>query len=247
MRPKDSSARRGARAAETRGIASLSQFTPRSKLSPRLQRFRAVIRKQGPNPYVDVPPPVSRAFSAWQRDGRICVVGRLNRAEIRATLVPIGRKGHRLYVNGGMRAAAGVAVGDTVTFALTATDPDEIRLPRDVAAESKRAGAAPAFAALSPSHRRQLLRYIDDARTPEGRHRRIAKAIDHVIRRKAPPAHLDRRARSGRARSAATSSSTATSGTPAGGTISRLSSSERRRSFAICSIAFARWSKPAVP
>jgi hypothetical protein len=135
---------------------------------------------------------VSRAFSAWQRDGRISVVGRLNRAEIRATLVPIGRKGHRLYVNGGMRAAAGVAVGDTVTFALTATDPDEIRLPRDVAAESKRAGATPAFAALSPSHRRQLLRYIDDARTPEGRQRRIAKAIDHVIGRKAPPARLDR-------------------------------------------------------
>jgi hypothetical protein len=157
-----------------------------------VQRFRALIRKQGPNSYVDVPLRVSRAFRDRQRDGRISVVGRLNRAEIRATLVPIGRKGHRLYVNGGMRAAAGVEVGDTVTFALTATDPDEIRLPKDVAAESKRAGAAPAFAALSPSHRRQVLRYIDDARTPESRQRRIAKAIHHVLGRKAPPARLDR-------------------------------------------------------
>jgi Bacteriocin-protection, YdeI or OmpD-Associated/Domain of unknown function (DUF1905)/Domain of unknown function (DUF5655) len=158
-----------------------------------VQRFRATIRKQGPNPYADVPERVSRAFSAWQRDGRISVVGRLNRAEIRATLVPIGRKGHRLYVNGGMRSAAGVEVGDTVTFELAATQPDDVRPPKDVAAELSRVpGARRAFAARSPSHRRQVLRYIDDARTPESRQRRIATAIDHVLGRKTPPARLDR-------------------------------------------------------
>ena len=84
-----------------------------------MQRFRARIRKQGVNPYVEVPARVSRALARWAQSGRVRVEGRLNRTPVRANLVPT-RQGHRLYVNGGMRAAAGVSVGDTATFALRA-------------------------------------------------------------------------------------------------------------------------------
>ncbi len=98
----------------------------------RAQRFRATIRRQGPNPYVDVPEAVSREFAAYARAGRVRFEGTLNKAAIRGTLIPVGRGRQRLYVNGGMRAAAGVAPGDTVSFELRATRPGTVRPPADV-------------------------------------------------------------------------------------------------------------------
>jgi hypothetical protein len=134
------------------------------------------------NPYVDVPPAVSRAFADFARGGRIVVTGTLNGAEVRASLVPVGNGRHRLFVNGGMRAASGVSVGDVATFELRATHPGVVRPPADVAkALRSRPEARRAFEALSPSHRRELLRYIDDARTAPTRERRIAATIDHVL------------------------------------------------------------------
>jgi hypothetical protein len=148
----------------------------------RPQRFRATIRKHGLNPYVDAPPAVSRALAAYAHAGRIGFEGRLNRTEVRGNLVPAGRGRHRLYVNGGMRSAAGVGVGDTVSFELRATSPGTVRPPADVAAVLRRVkGARAAFDALVPSHRRELLRYIDDARTPDTRRRRIDNTILHVV------------------------------------------------------------------
>jgi Bacteriocin-protection, YdeI or OmpD-Associated/Domain of unknown function (DUF1905)/Domain of unknown function (DUF5655) len=151
---------------------------------PADKRFRATIRRQGPNPYVDVPQAISRAFARHARAGRIRFDGKLNGAPIRGSLVPAGRGRHRLYVNGGMRAAAGVAAGDSVTFELRATAPDVVRLPADLARALARVqGARAAFDSLSPSYRSQLLRFIDDARTADVRRRRIAKTVDHVLGR----------------------------------------------------------------
>ena len=157
------------------------------------RRFRATIKKQGPNPYVEVPEGVSRALAEFARASRISVEGKLNGATVRATLVPAGKGRHRLYVNGGMRRAAGVGVGDTVSFELRGTSYDEVRPPEDVAgALLKVESAAAAFDALSPSHRRELLRYVDDARSLKTRQRRIQSTIEHVLggetpgKRKAP-------------------------------------------------------------
>ncbi len=167
--------------------------------SSRPRRFRAPIRRQGPNPYVDVPPAVSRAFAAHARAGRIHFVGTLEGAPVRGSLVPVGRGRHRLFVNGGMRSAAGVSVGDTVVFAIRAVPPGAVPLPADLAGALRRArGARAAFDARSPSYRRQLLRYIDDARTPETRRRRVERTVRHVLGKPAPAKirgeHLARRA-----------------------------------------------------
>lgn len=155
---------------------------PRQSAASSSRRFRATVRRQGVNPYVDVPLAVSRAFDRFARSGRIVVTGTLNGAEVRASLVPVGGGRHRLFVNGGMRAASGVGVGELASFDLRATHPSVVRPPPDVAtALRRRSDARRAFDALSPSHRRELLRYIDDARTQATRERRIAKTIDHVL------------------------------------------------------------------
>jgi hypothetical protein len=147
-----------------------------------VQAFRAVIRIDRSNPYVDIPARVSRAFAGSARGGRIHVVGKLGRTPIRATLTPVGGGGHRLYVNGGMRAAAGVGVGDTARFALRATGADEVPLPADLSAKLRRTPRArAAFNSMAASHRRELLRYVDDARTPDARRKRIDGAIRYAL------------------------------------------------------------------
>ena len=169
-------------------MGQILEETPSSSVQP--QRFQARIGKQGPNPYVDVPEEVSLAFAHHSRGGRVSVEGRLNEASIRATLVPVGKGRHRLYVNGGIRAAAGVAVGDTVSFELLSTAHTNVSVPEDLAdALDEVDGAREAFEAMSPSHRRELIRYVDDARTPSTRERRIGRSVDHALGK--PPA--DRR------------------------------------------------------
>ena len=169
-------------------MGHILEETPSSSVQP--QRFQARIGKQGPNPYVDVPEEVSLAFAHHSRGGRVSVEGRLNEASIRATLVPVGKGRHRLYVNGGIRAAAGVAVGDTVSFELLSTAHTNVSVPEDLAdALDEVDGAREAFEAMSPSHRRELIRYVDDARTPSTRERRIGRSVDHALGK--PPA--DRR------------------------------------------------------
>jgi len=147
-----------------------------------LQSFRARIRKEGVNPYVEVPERVSRAFAPRALAGRIRVEGRLRGVPIRATLIPVGAGRHRLYVNGGMRSAAGVDTGDVATFALRAVGSGTESLPRDLAKDLRgvRGGRA-AFDALPASRRRELLRYVDDARTAQGRAQRIGRAIENVL------------------------------------------------------------------
>jgi hypothetical protein len=150
-------------------------------------RFRAIVRRLGPNPYVDVPARVSRTFAPHARAGRIAVRGTLNAAPIRATLIPARRRRHRLFVNGGMRTAAGVSVGDTVSLALWPTPPDAVPLPPDLASALRREpGARAAFGALSAPHRLQLLRHINDPRTPATRRRRISDVIAHALARRTP-------------------------------------------------------------
>ncbi len=146
-----------------------------------LERFRATILKLGPNPYVDVPSRLSRAFASYARAGRITVHGRLNRTPIQATLIPARLGRYRLFINGGMRAAAGVSIGDRVSLTLQAVAPGSVRLPADlVAAMRKAPGTRAAFAALLASHRRELLRYIGDARTPANRRQRILRTLHHL-------------------------------------------------------------------
>ena len=122
------------------------------------QHFQATIGKQGPNPYVDVPERVSVAFAHHARGGRVSVEGRLNGTFIRTTLVPVGRGRHRLYVNGGMRAATGVVVGDTASFELRSTAHADVSVPEDLADALDGAdGAREAFEAMSPSHAASML------------------------------------------------------------------------------------------
>jgi uncharacterized protein YdeI (YjbR/CyaY-like superfamily) len=77
-----------------------------------------------------------------------------------------------------VRAAAGVEVGDVLTIDLE-RDEDErtVVVPRDLEAALDPATRA-TFADLSFTHRREYVRWIEEAKREDTRRRRVAKAIE---------------------------------------------------------------------
>jgi hypothetical protein len=79
------------------------------------------------------------------------------------------------------RAAAGIAAGDRITVALVLdAGPRQVEVPADLAAALDEAGVRAAFDRLPPSHRKEHVRAVEDAKKPETRARRIAKAVEAV-------------------------------------------------------------------
>ncbi len=142
--------------------------------------FRAVIDKDGVNAFVDVPVRVVRSFTPFAERGRVRVAGTIDGHPLHATIVPTKDAAHRLYVNGGMRAAAGVDVGDRVTLELRPLRADEVDVPEDLASALAKATLRRRFDALSVSHRRELLRSIEDARSAKNRTARIERTLSHL-------------------------------------------------------------------
>ena len=85
-----------------------------------------------------------------------------------------------LGVSAEVRSKAGVAGGDRVEVDLEVdTEPRDVAVPPDLrTALDQNAAAAAFFDGLAYSHRLRHVLSIEDAKTPETRQRRIAKAVE---------------------------------------------------------------------
>ncbi len=147
------------------------------------QTFEAVIYRVGQLRCVDVPSAVSVALSA---DGRTPVRVRVAGACEQSSLVPKRDGGHRLFLAAALRHAAGVDAGDRVELEV---QPDakggEPDLPDElVTALGRIAGGMEELLSRSPADRRQLVRFIAAARSPQARAGRVAKAVEMVMKGK---------------------------------------------------------------
>ena len=110
------------------------------------------------------------------------VRGTVNGAPYRSSLMKYSGVFH-MGVHKATLAKAGVGMGEDVDVVIardTAPLPND-RVPPDLAKALKaRKGAAEAFAALAPSHRREFVGWVKEAKTPETRSRRIAKVLASV-------------------------------------------------------------------
>ena len=145
-------------------------------------RFAARLRKVGVNLLVDVPLRVSRAFA---RKGTVPVQAVLPGAQGKGarsftqTLVPVGGGRHVLYVNGPMCRHAGVGEGDRLAVVLR---PDaKSRMPPMHPALGNALRDAPRrraeFEALTPSHRKEILRYLWALRSEAAIERNVARLM----------------------------------------------------------------------
>jgi hypothetical protein len=79
------------------------------------------------------------------------------------------------------REAAGLRAGDTVEVTLELeTAPRTTHIPDDLRAALANAGAEERFDALAFSKRKEFVRQVEDAKTPETRARRIEKIVTQM-------------------------------------------------------------------
>jgi bacteriocin resistance YdeI/OmpD-like protein/uncharacterized protein DUF1905 len=85
-------------------------------------------------------------------------------------------------LNKQVRAAAGVEAGDRVDVAMELdTEPRTVSVPADLrCALAVDPGAQAAFDRLSFTHRREYVEWVEEAKRPETRVRRIARTVEDV-------------------------------------------------------------------
>lgn len=123
------------------------------------------------------------------------VYGTRGRVPVRATfdgypyegsLTPLGDGHHALLVQKQIRRAVSKTIGDTVRVTLS-RDLAERRMtaPDDLAAALAEAPrAAQEFAKLSYSHQREYVRWLEGAKKPETRTRRLAETVERLLQGK---------------------------------------------------------------
>jgi len=142
----------------------------------RTHHFVAVIYKMWIMRCVSVPEEICRKLGLA---ARLPVVATIAGRPIRTTLVAASGGGYRLFLNGAMRKAAGVGVGDPVAVSLRVdTASREPIVPPDLARALRGAPRAKRyFENATPAKRREVVRYLDQPRSPEARARRLVKFI----------------------------------------------------------------------
>jgi hypothetical protein len=139
------------------------------------QRFRAVRRKgDGGGHLLEVPLDVRAVFG----EGRHPVRGTVNGTAFRTRVAVYGGKSY-LGFNREIRDAAGIGDGDEVEIALERDDaPREIDVPAAFAEALEAGGVRNEFDSLSFTHRKEYVRWIEEAKRDETRERRLAKAVE---------------------------------------------------------------------
>lgn len=112
--------------------------------------------------------------------GRIPVVASFDGVGYRGSIASMGGC-MALGVLKSIRGELGKGDGDAVTVTVERdTGERVVEVPADLAAALAEAGVREAFDGLSYSHRREHVNAINEAKRPETRARRIAKAVEMV-------------------------------------------------------------------
>jgi hypothetical protein len=145
-----------------------------------MRAFSTKIYKIGINPYVLIPPAVLKEIfkQANKTKGPIPVCGKLNGYLFIQTLVKYSGK-WRLYLNGPMRKAARIDVGDIATVKIEFDPrPREIEMHQKLkAALEKNKKAKTIFSQLPPSRQKEIIRYIGFLKSEEAVDKNVKRAI----------------------------------------------------------------------
>jgi hypothetical protein len=137
--------------------------------------FTTTLILNGNNVGIEVPEDVVLSFGAGKR---VPVIVTIAGYSYPSTIAVMGGQ-YLLPVAAEHRTAAGVAGGETHEVTLTHdTSHRDTPVPQDLAAALSAAGVGEKFAALAPSHRKEHVRSVTDAKTDATRQRRIEKVVE---------------------------------------------------------------------
>ena len=125
---------------------------------------------------IEIPFDVEVVFGAR----RVPVKAEINGVEYRGSIARMGGT-YMLGVPKIFREAAGIESGNRILVTIERdTDERVVDVPDDFAHALAAGGMRDRFDALTYTHRKEHVRAIDEAKAPETRARRIAKAIDMI-------------------------------------------------------------------
>ena len=140
-----------------------------------MPRFRAELKRRGPGNFVDIPFDPREVFG----EARPPVRGTVNGYPFRGRIAKYGGR-YMLGFRRELREGAGIAEGDTIDLDVELdTEPREVEVPPDLASALDDETRA-AFERMSYSHRKDYVDWITEAKRPETRERRVAKAIELI-------------------------------------------------------------------
>src|ERR1700731_4556491 len=151
--------------------------------------FSARIYKQWIMRCVDVPRDVSKSLRKLAGDNQkhIPVLGQVEGLPLKSTLSPRGGGSYRLHIHSNIWRKLRIDAGATVeVMLLLDSEPRDPVLPHDFAgglADAPRALAI--FNSLTPAFRRQIVRYVDQAKQASTREKRIRLILKRMLHRDA--------------------------------------------------------------
>ena len=146
--------------------------------------FNATIKIRGVNPYILVSGSRVRHIKpGWRKP--LPVLARINSKPAdgsRTNMMPAGNGSFYLYLNGDMRKASGTTVGDHVhveiSFDETYKSGPQHPMPRQFKKLlNENPQATKNWNALSPSRKKEVLRYFAQLKSPEAHARNFARAL----------------------------------------------------------------------
>ena len=140
--------------------------------------FTATIEEaRGGGALVAIPFDVREAYGTG---GQVKVKATFDGEPYRGSIAPMGSGRHVLGVTKAIREAIGKGVGDRVKVVVEPdSEPRTVEVPKDLAAALRKSAAAEkSFDELSYTHRKEYVRWVEEAKKPETRARRVAQTIE---------------------------------------------------------------------
>jgi hypothetical protein len=143
-------------------------------------KFEAKLQGKGPGnawTFLPIPFDVQKAFGT---KARVPVVGTINGFPFRNSLMPEGDGTHSMMVNKELQKGAGATAGDMVAVVIELDKtPRSVTVPDDLKGLlAKHKPAETAFMGLAYSHKKAFLDWIDSAKKPETRAKRLKETIE---------------------------------------------------------------------
>lgn len=152
-------------------------------------RFTQRIELRGINPYLLVSAKLAQQLRpGWRKPLPVRVtINEKPRSPARVNLMPAGDGSFYMYLNGPLREVSGTAVGDRVTARVSFDaryrgGPTHAVPPSLELGLRARPKLARAWERLTPSRRKEILRYLAGLRTAAARERNIVKLLATLAR-----------------------------------------------------------------
>jgi hypothetical protein len=143
--------------------------------------FKAKIYSVGINWCVDVPRRITKQLTAEK--GYIKIKGQINGFNFTKTLMPVKNSPYRLFVNQAMMKGGGTALGKTATFKIEQNPDKAIKkyaAPKLLMEQLKKNEVTSDFNNLTPSRRKDILKYLSYIKTTETLSKNISKLIKQL-------------------------------------------------------------------